>query len=261
MRLRGALIPPAPQEGGWIKRAWLQPYTIRDDGLYDCGRFAFDPMRHIRLMIVDPARTEKEIGIKKQHDPDYTVLSAWSIFYEKKRGCPVLLDLVRFRAEGPDIIPVMQEMHRRWKFAIIGVESVGLEMVSQFARRKGLPVREITRNPGNEEAFLATEKDKMSRVLRATALLAEQRLFVPQYAPWLETYIGELITFPNAAHDDCVDVTTDICAVAEKQLSSFIDTMQEGPAQRRRYITSHDRDKPRNPMAGFYGSGPKYRGG
>ena len=42
----------------------------------------------------------------------------------------------------------------------------------------------------------------------ATPLIEAGRVFLPESAPWLDEYLDEMAGFPAAAHDDCVDSTT-----------------------------------------------------
>lgn len=124
-----------------------------------------------------------------------------------------LLDLIRKRMEGPEIISEMKLFHAKWKFSIMGVETIAFQkMIAQYAKREGLPIREIGQK---NDSIYKIDKDKTARALSATPLMADRRFFVPFYAPWLADYINELILFPNAAHDDQVDVTAYGVAIAQ----------------------------------------------
>jgi phage terminase large subunit-like protein len=52
---------------------------------------------------------------------------------------------------------------------------------------------------------LKADADKITRALAATAKVARREVYLPADAPWLDEFLGELVTFPNGRHDDQVD--------------------------------------------------------
>ena len=222
---------PAPPEGGIIKRAWLREYRKVEDRL-DVGDYLIDWKNCLRFCTVDPAVTKKETS-DKSTDPDYTVMLAWAVFFSTRGPLLILLDAIRERLEGPDIIPKLEAFDRFYSFSLIGVETVAFQMMLfQEAKRKGLPVREIA-NKDSEDVIYRIDKDKVARAYAATPMMADGRFYVPNYAPWLEAYVKELTTFPNAAHDDYVDATSAGCAIAEKMnRESALDIASRRPNDR-----------------------------
>ena len=203
---------PAPQEGGLIKRAWIRHYEKDQHGICDIGDYRLDPKNCLRFCTVDPAITEKDL--ENQNDPDYTAMAAWAVFASTRGPILLLLDMVRERMEGPEIISKMAAFHATWKFSVIGVETIAFQkMLAQYAKREGLPIREIGQK---EDCLYKIDKDKTARALSATPLMADGRFYVPTYSSWLGDYINELIVFPNAAHDDMLDVTAYGVAIAQK---------------------------------------------
>lgn len=200
---------PAPPEGGLIKRSWIRHYeesnTTEGRRLaLPGGEYRIDPENCVKFATVDLAVTEKDI--KSETDPDYTVMASWAIFRSHRGPFLILLDLIRDRMEGPDILAKLAAFHKHWRFSVIGVESVAFQvMIVQQALRLGLPVREISQKA---DAIYKLDRDKVGRAISSTPLMADGRFFVPTYAPWLGDYIKELIVFPNAAHDDMLDATT-----------------------------------------------------
>jgi hypothetical protein len=49
---------------------------------------------------------------------------------------------------------------------------------------------------------------KQHRFESATLMIAKGQVFLPNSAPWLETYLKELLSFPNGKYDDQVDSTS-----------------------------------------------------
>jgi predicted phage terminase large subunit-like protein len=197
---------PAPSEGGIIKREWVKSYKV--SGMFVEGPdFRFRPVDHLRFATVDPA-----VSIREQ--ADYCVMAAWAVYLSTRGPILCLVDLVRDRMEGPDIVPRLQQLHERWGFSLIGVETVAYQLsILQQARREGLPVREIS---SKEDAIYRLDRDKVARAYAATPLMADGRFFIPESSPWLSDYVKELLYFPNGEHDDCVDVTSAAVAIAER---------------------------------------------
>lgn len=181
---------PVPDEGGNFKRGWLRYWQQEADHVRLEGetskRFALSDCR--RFATVDLAFSLKTTA-------DYTVIASWAVTPESDL---VLLDVVRDRMEGPDIIPAMKRAIAKHNLTYVAVESVGAQLtVIQQARRQGLPIR-----------ALSADKDKISRSVTATILCESGKLYLPARASWLADYEAELLTFPSGAHDDMVDVTS-----------------------------------------------------
>lgn len=250
---------PVPLGGGIIKAAWIKRWqksetqpghmTVMD------GRYTFDPWRTLRFATVDLAMTEREAGAKKIHDPDYTVMAAWVALSTPQGSALALLDLVRLRMEGPDTLERLVLLHKRWRFALIGVEDVSEKMWFQLARRRGLPVREISTRK-SDDALYVIDRDKVSRAIAVTPMMAAGLFHVPEYAPWLEEYIHELTVFPLAAHDDMVDATVYGCAIAAKYKGEQTQRDEQDGNGRAAEDSRRDMDAPPNPLDGFFAARP-----
>jgi predicted phage terminase large subunit-like protein len=172
-------------EGGMFKESWLKFYDGHD-GRYVLGNDAFSLDQLDRFSTVDLAATTKTYS-------DYTVVASWGATPDKRL---VLLDVVRRKLEGPDIIPVIQSAIERWKLSLVWIESGGFQSsLITDARRRGLPIRE-----------LRPDKDKITRAEPATAALEGGRVWFPRHAPWLSDFTSEVLAFPDPhSHDDQVD--------------------------------------------------------
>lgn len=199
---------PAPAEGGIIKREWIRHYERDGDHISFTDITSGIPYRFpiegcMRFATVDLAVSKKDLD---KADPDYTVIASWCVQQSHRGPVLFLLDLFRERIEGPDIEKKIEEAHDKWKFAIVGVETVGFQLIiAQGLLRKNIPVREMS---SSLDAIYRLDKDKTARAYSATPLMADARFYVPTYAPWLGDYIQELTVFPNYGHDDQVDVTS-----------------------------------------------------
>lgn len=176
---------PIPMGGGMFKRSWFR-YAEKNGSpdLLKLGEKGWLNIRNGRRYVtVDLAASTKTTG-------DYTVIACWS---SMKDGTLVLLDLVRERLEGPDIIPAITRALERtggeaW------IETIGFQAtLLQTARRLGMPCRE-----------LRPDKDKVTRAAPMAAHFSAGQLW---FAPgaWHIDMERELLSFPAGAHDDIVD--------------------------------------------------------
>ena len=185
---------PAPEGGGLFKNEWLQ------------HRYTTLPATGRRFATVDPAFSLKTTA-------DYTAMGAW--LYEPGTKKLYLIDMIRRRIEGPDLIPTLREFATRHSLREWWVEKTAAQLnIIQELTRQGFPVRE-----------LKADADKTSRAHAATPWFMQGRVLLPESAPWLRDYLDEMLAFtPNQSHkhDDMVDVSTYACGVAfEKPVSFF----------------------------------------
>lgn len=183
---------PQPEEGGIFKRQHFRYYQTElvDDALYlilpgeNGGRY-YPDKECWSFATIDLAASLKTSA-------DWTVIAIWTV----TPATDVLLrQVIRFRLEGPDQPDQIIFAYHRWRLAVIGVEKAfwGITLI-QLLLRKGYPV-----------IPLETDVDKIARALPAGALYQAGMVWHPVYADWLDEWEAELISFPNAAHDDQVD--------------------------------------------------------
>lgn len=176
---------PAPAEGGMFKRPWFS-YAEKNGSphLYKLGQHGWRNVHNARrFLTVDLATSTKDTA-------DYTVIVAWAQWGELL----LVLDVVRERMEGPDILPAIAMMLNRHRAGDAWIERIGFQAsLIQDGARKGLPVRE-----------LRPDRDKATRAAPLAAAMANGRVW---FAPgeWHADVEAELLTFPNGAHDDAVD--------------------------------------------------------
>ena len=178
---------PAPQEGGIWKRVWLRYARIEGDYLVLDGRRRYLLSSLAKFLTMDVAASVKTRA-------DWTVIGCWCVL---PGGELVLLDVHRARMEGPEHEPALRSMLSRWNASVAWIESAsfGLTLI-QNARRNGLPIRE-----------LKADSDKIARALAATPAFEAGMVYFVQ-GSWLGKLEDELLSFPNASHDDQVDVVS-----------------------------------------------------
>lgn len=176
---------PVAEGGGMFKRQWFR-YAEKNGSpdLYKLGEHGWRNVQGARrFLTVDLATSTKETG-------DYTVVMAWAMWGELL----LLLDVMRERLEGPDILPQIALMLNRHRAGDAWIEKIGFQTsLIQDGARKGLPVRE-----------LRPDKDKATRAAPMAAAMANGKVF---FAPgaWNGALEAELLSFPAGGHDDQVD--------------------------------------------------------
>jgi predicted phage terminase large subunit-like protein len=149
-----------------------------------------------------------DLAVSLKTSADYTVIAAWALTPMKNL---ILLDFERRRMEGPDIVPTMQKMRALWKLSYMGIEKVAFQLsLVQEARRKGMPVRELT-----------PDKDKLARAYNAAAQMQGGKVWWRKTIPEMASFSSEVMNFPLAAHDDCVDTLS--------YATTHIDRASTGP--------------------------------
>jgi predicted phage terminase large subunit-like protein len=167
---------PLPPQGNIVKREWLRFYIHRP------AQFDFI------MASWDTASTLSESA-------DFSVGTVWGAkgldFY--------LLDLVRGRFEVPELRREVLRLAQQWRTDQTVIEDTDIgRAITQDLRRSG-EWRAILRRP---------RFDKEARFLAQSARFESGQVHVPQDAPWLATWLDELLAFPNGRHDDQVDSTS-----------------------------------------------------
>ena len=167
---------PLPREGNLIKREWLRPFDLEA-----VERSSFQA-------IVASWDTASEAGPGN----DYSVGTIWGIrndgFY--------LLWLYRRRLSYPQL-----KRHIEETCAEHDVDGLILERADS-----GRNLRHDVKRPDGAKVFSIVPKDsKEDRVAAASGLIESGKVFIPESAPWLNTFLTELLGFPGTRFDDQVD--------------------------------------------------------
>lgn len=197
-------------EGARFKPEWFRYYTptVRDGLLwFPLGERMVDARECERFCTVDLAASLKTSA-------DWTVICSCAAW----QGELIVLDVVRRRMEGPDILPAIRDQFQRHDLRVAHIESSGFQLaLVQEARRDGLPVRE-----------LRPDKDKVARSLPLEARMEHGQVWFPREAPWLADLQRELLAFPLAEHDDQVDALAYAAAVMSAPARKRVDWSTAG---------------------------------
>ena len=180
---------PTPEEGGLIKKKWLQSWEDNDP-----------PSCDFIIQTYDTAFSTRTTA-------DFSVIQTWGIFnvydqdeqgYESYVANLILLGNIKGRFEYPELRKLAQKLYNDHRPDVCMVEKKASgQSLIQDMRRAGLPVMEY--NP---------DRDKIARVYAASPIMEAGRVWIPTNKKWSDDLIEELIRFPNAAHDDQVDALT-----------------------------------------------------
>jgi predicted phage terminase large subunit-like protein len=210
---------PAPEGGNVWKRETFRYADVAEGYIVLGDGRRFELRRCFIFLTIDLAASLKTSS-------DYTAIACWAI---TGHGDLVLLDLDHRRMEGPDHEPSIRAMMTRWNGRIAYVESAtfGLTLIQQ-ARRSGLPVRE-----------LEADTDKVSRAMASTPAFAASRVWFCK-VPKLAALEDELLSFPNAAHDDIADVVAYAVRVLQqhRSLSAGLPDLGDGGGRYDASVTS-----------------------
>jgi predicted phage terminase large subunit-like protein len=170
---------PVPIEGNMVRRSWFKRFPA-----------ASPPVCTGIVQSWDTANKAGELN-------DYSVCTTWGI-YDRTY---YLLDVFRQRLEFPDLLRAVTSQAEKLSANTILIEdkASGTQLIQELQRQARFNVRPIEPPPGT---------DKVMRLHLHTATFEAGRVFLPDDAPWVETYINELTGFPGMKHDDQVDSTT-----------------------------------------------------
>jgi predicted phage terminase large subunit-like protein len=126
---------------------------------------------------------------------DYSVCTTWGV---NDNGY-YLLSVWRERVEFPQLKLQLASLAREWKPNAILVEdkASGQSLIQELQLASALPVLPVK-----------VDSDKVARAHAVTPLIEAGKVFLPEMAPWLNSYLDEMATFPTGLHDDAVDSTT-----------------------------------------------------
>lgn len=213
---------PSRLGGSQFKAKWFHYFRIERVGgaeVYVLARDSagLDRDGGVRLEAI-PARDcwrfcTVDLATSVRTSADHTVISTWAV---TPKGDLLLLDVVRDRIEGPDLLGAIRDVYKVHAPAFIGIESVAFQLsVVQSVLREGMPGKPL--DPGKE--------NKASRAIHAATLLEGGKVFWLGAIPgtdlrpaWLAPWEGELLHF-DPLKTDQEDDQVDTFGYAARSLS------------------------------------------
>lgn len=169
---------PSPPEGSMVQRGWLNYYKIlpsKFEEVIQSWDFAFD----------------------KSDSSSYVVGQVWG----KVGADKYLIDQVRDRMNFTESLRAVKNLsakHPQAKAKFMEKKANGAAIINSLRRQISgiIPV-----NP---------DGSKVERLYAVTPQFEAGNVYLPDpsIAPWVNDYVEELVSFPNATNDDQVDCTT-----------------------------------------------------
>jgi len=174
---------------GMLKPEWIKYFALVPDAAGNLKCIVDNQEYYLKALkkygVVDLATTTNK-------DSDYTVITSFAQTPDTKL---LVIDMIRQKMEGPDIIPAIKRAIDKNKLQYVGIERQGFQTtILQMAQRAGIRVRN-----------LKSDKDKVTRALPLSARLESGDIYLQRDTHWLPEVERELMTFPAGAHDDIID--------------------------------------------------------
>lgn len=175
---------PTGEEGAIVKREWWKIWE-KDD----------PPPCDFIIQSWDTAFTKSERS-------DFNACTTWGVFNLNENEQDVniiLLDAFQKRMEFPELKEKALAHYRAWDpdAFIVEAKAAGAPLIFEL-RQMGIPVSEYTPSRGN---------DKIVRVNSIADLFKSGKVWAPD-TRWANELMDQLAAFPNGAHDDLVDSTS-----------------------------------------------------
>lgn len=169
---------PVTEGGNIFKKNWFIEYDN------DMTHEKFDYM----ILSADCA-------FKDSNKNDYVALGVWG----KKESRCYLLDVIHKHLDFVETIEAIELLKKRWE----GVTALLIEDKANGSAVISSLKRHI---PG--VISVIPDASKEARAYAVTDYFQAGDIYIPKYAAWKEEYTAEMEAFPNAEHDDLVDMTT-----------------------------------------------------
>jgi predicted phage terminase large subunit-like protein len=169
---------PQPPSGIIVKREWLKFYGPNDKP---------EPFDQ-KIQSWDTANKDTELS-------NFSVCTTWGL----KDQHMFLLDVYRRRVDFPDLKRAVRELAALHHPNVVLVEdkASGTSLIQELRAD----------NFSLVEAAPGIDGDKVMRLRAQTAKIEGGFVLFPKEAHWLDSYLLELVTFPNSKNDDQVDST------------------------------------------------------
>ncbi len=173
---------PYIEGGNLIKTEWWQKYPTD-----------LSPENFATLIIaVDTA-------FKKTETADFSVAVVAGM---DRNGDIYIVDIMRGKYDFPELKHRLIRLNTRWRGR--GLRAMYVE---DKASGQSL-IQELKRESGMAVIPYKVVHDKVARVNAILPIIEGGRVYLPEAAGWLDTFVEECVTFPNGNHDDQVDAAT-----------------------------------------------------
>jgi predicted phage terminase large subunit-like protein len=191
---------PRNEEGNVVKLSWFRRYQALPRNLLGPdGRVIKRNCKRISLSV--------DCANKKNDRANYTVVGVWMEDFE---GRHYLAHVERKKVEYVELKKLIEDTAIAWQANQILVEDKG-NGTSYIQERQGkapAPIVAIQPEAGGDKEF---------RFDAVTPMIEGGEVLLPEQASWLAEYENELLSFPNGANDDQVDMTSQYLSRVRKK--------------------------------------------
>jgi predicted phage terminase large subunit-like protein len=172
---------PAPDEGTIFKKDTFQFYPI-----------AWDKQFKVTMSCLSVDAAFKDLNTS-----DFVVIQYWVATSCDKI---IKIDTCKAKLSFTKTIEKIKEFNTKYKPKALLIEDKANGPAIIDSLKTNLKNTNII--PINPKA------SKESRAWSVTPMFDARKIYFPQNSPWIDDYTNELLSFPNAKHDDQVDATT-----------------------------------------------------
>jgi predicted phage terminase large subunit-like protein len=223
--------------------ALYQQNPVADDGDY----FTRDMINYYDRDDIDHDRMKFycawDLAIGKNDRNDYTVGIVVGVDEQDQL---YVVDIVRGRFDGFEIVERILDLYEMWKPNIIGIEKGHIEMaLGPFLEKR-------VRERGLYEAYFKDLKtgrrDKEARARAIQGRMQQGMVFLPKEENFTGPLVAELLRFPNGVHDDQVDALSWI-GLMMTEFSTFVEKIEHVPSWRDRLPALLKSDRTKSAMS------------
>lgn len=200
---------PSPAGGSIFKREWIKYYVRTEQQKREWG-LSDD-------VVVLPIHYDKlaqswDCTFKDSSSSDFVAGGVWA----RKQAQYFLLDIDHRRMGFADTMKAIRAMSDKWPNA----RSKYIE-----DKANGTAIIEMLKDEISGIIPVNPDGGKEARANAVSPLFEAGNVYLPHpnMCPWVEDVIEELVSFPNAAHDDLVDMTTQALNQLYTSKSNIID--------------------------------------